>query len=368
MPERLSEGRVGVGVEVVSDERRLEVKRLQPGGPSATSGKLKVGDSILKIDGHDVAREGDSLDVGSLLSGTPFSRVSLLVASPNSPPRPVYMVRGVVLLGEFLMKQTAYMKAQEHAILQPSPPQRNETRNRSWQEHEEAPRGGSDSPLFHPADMLSSVGAGSRGSSGGESLDGMMSRSSTASRDSISPLIRQQFGEDVDSLRTVEGRTMTFVTAGRWPHSHNPKLCSDKMANAGFVFAPEQGAGDRVICVYCGLELADWEEEDDPWAAHQDSAPGCSFWRKSSTVGQRLSKELFNGYGSPYHSVFRSASSDQFVEWLKSYGQEKAGEERRGLSQTSSSSSSRTDMSGTSGAEEEASGSTSRKYLGIVYI
>uniref|UniRef100_A0A7S4P089 PDZ domain-containing protein n=1 Tax=Guillardia theta TaxID=55529 RepID=A0A7S4P089_GUITH len=38
MPERLSEGRVGVGVEVVSDERRLEVKRLQPGGPSATSG------------------------------------------------------------------------------------------------------------------------------------------------------------------------------------------------------------------------------------------------------------------------------------------------------------------------------------------
>ena len=57
-------------------------------------------------------------------------------------------------------------------------------------------------------------------------------------------------------------------------------------------------------------------QDDDPHSAHQDSSPGCSFWRKSSTSGQRLSREMFSGYGSPYHSMFRSAGSETSISGL----------------------------------------------------
>jgi hypothetical protein len=80
------------------------------------------------------------------------------------------------------------------------------------------------------------------------------------------------------------------------------------MAKAGFLFTPDEHANDKVLCAYCGLELAHWEEDDDPHTAHHDSSPGCSFWRKSSTSGQLLSRDLFSGYGSPYHSLFRFAA------------------------------------------------------------
>ena len=71
------------------------------------------------------------------------------------------------------------------------------------------------------------------------------------------------------------------------------------------------GVRAQVLCAYCGLELAHWEEDDDPHLAHHDSSPGCSFWRKSisSSSGQRLSRDMFSGYGSPYHSMFRSAGT-----------------------------------------------------------
>jgi len=138
------------------------------------------------------------------------------------------------------------------------------------------------------------------------SVDGMVSRSSTASRDSIAPLVKEWFGDVVDKVRTTEGREATFTG---WPHAANSKLCANAMAKAGFLFAPDDEANDKVMCAYCALELAHWESNDDPHMAHHDSSPGCSFWRKSSTSGQRLSREIFSGYGSPYHSMFRSAAT-----------------------------------------------------------
>ena len=54
---------------------------------------------------------------------------------------------------------------------------------------------------------------------------------------------------------------------------------------AGFVMAPDDEASDKVMCAYCGLELAHWEEGDDAHTAHHDASPGCSFWRKSSNSG-----------------------------------------------------------------------------------
>ena len=29
----------------------------------------------------------------------------------------------------------------------------------------------------------------------------------------------------------------------------------------------------QVLCAYCGLELAHWEQDDDPWSAHHDASP-----------------------------------------------------------------------------------------------
>ncbi|KAJ1465726.1 hypothetical protein T484DRAFT_2635162 [Baffinella frigidus] len=55
------------------------------------------------------------------------------------------------------------------------------------------------------------------------------------------------------------------------------------MALAGFVYYPDSEAIDKVMCAYCGLELGQWEEYDDPSLAHHDASPGCSFWRKSSS-------------------------------------------------------------------------------------
>uniref|UniRef100_A0A6T8NY51 Uncharacterized protein n=2 Tax=Hemiselmis andersenii TaxID=464988 RepID=A0A6T8NY51_HEMAN len=168
------------------------------------------------------------------------------------------------------------------------------------------------------ASSLYSSGEGRRemsmGTDGGSlsSVDGMLSRSSTASRDSIAMSVRQllcQGEAQVDALRTVEGREATF--GDDWLHRGNPRLLKSKMACAGFIHTPDSQVQDKVTCVYCGLELGMWEPGDDPWVEHHEGAPGCSFWRRSSLAGERISKDiLFTGYGSPYHSFQRSAGQD----------------------------------------------------------
>ena len=78
------------------------------------------------------------------------------------------------------------------------------------------------------------------------SVDGMVSRSSTrstCSRDSIAPVVKETFGDLVDKLRTVEGRESTFQ---EWPHATNPRLSPEAMARAGFIFAPDSEAADKV--------------------------------------------------------------------------------------------------------------------------
>ena len=74
-------------------------------------------------------------------------------------------------------------------------------------------------------------------------VDGMVSRSSTASRDSIAPVVKETFGDLVDKLRTLEGRQATFTG---WPHANNPRLSAASMAKAGFLFSPDAQAGDKV--------------------------------------------------------------------------------------------------------------------------
>jgi hypothetical protein len=107
----------------------------------------------------------------------------------------------------------------------------------------------------------------------------------------------------------VYPRTALYLIACTHSRAGNPKLLKTKMANAGFICTPDEETCDKVTCVYCGLELGMWEPADDPWTVHYEGEPGCSFWRRSSVVGDKISKEvLWTGYGSPYHSLFRSAA------------------------------------------------------------
>merc|ERR1712216_29253 len=168
----------------------------------------------------------------------------------------------------------------------------------------------SPSISYKSAQTGSDTSHSSYASHASNSVDGMVSRSSTASRDSIAPVVKETFGDGVDKFRHVEGRLETFTSA--WPHAGHVRLNAERMAKCGFLFAPDALAPDKVLCAYCGLELAHWEDHDDPHTAHNDNSPGCSFWRKSSTSGQRLSRDLlFSGYGSPYPSLFRSAAADE---------------------------------------------------------
>lgn len=36
------------------------------------------------------------------------------------------------------------------------------------------------------------------------------------------------------------------------------------MAQAGFVYTPQDAGDDTVTCLYCNLSLGGWEAEDDP--------------------------------------------------------------------------------------------------------
>mmetsp|Transcript_31235 Transcript_31235/g.48943 ORF Transcript_31235/g.48943 Transcript_31235/m.48943 type:complete len:496 (-) Transcript_31235:187-1674(-) len=363
MPDRLSEGNaLGLGIELGrTPAGLLQVRRLQSEGAAALTGKLSVGDVLLQIDGSEVQNIPQNVDVSTLLCGPAYSRVSLIVSS-NGVQRTLHMVRTVPLLGEYLMKYNTYQNALQHAIIQPSPPSRSNgngvsarhnpmpssVRNNNGSEN----NGTNHQNNFNRADVehldqrmqqvlsseallgalsdagspsLQALGANSAGGqasdisnrdseesfSGTHDSSSLLSRSSTASRDSIAANVRAQFGEGVDSIRTTEGREATFSPL--WPHHQNPRLSKGKMATAGFLFVPDSEATDKVMCVYCGLELGHWDENDDPWTAHHDAAPGCSFWRKSSTGSQRLSKDLFSGYGSPFHSLFRTAGAERTI-------------------------------------------------------
>jgi len=365
LPERLAEQNQGLGIDLVRTEHgHLRIRSLQNGGAASLSGKLLVGDTVIAIDGIDVTTLGDGGGVSRLLVGEPFSRVCLMVDSAGQR-KEVHMVRSVVLMGEYEMKQRSYANLLRHAPRAPAPPQQHQQHvreqrsrplppspyqpgaggagggramgNAGMQQEEltgadsvvrmlENPQlalGGLGSPALSqwPGSVASSMHSDGSAESGSwtapsrsislhDSLtadSSLLSRSSTASRDSIAPVVRQQLGELVDAIRTVEGRENTFSHG--WPHQQNPRLSKGKMATAGFIFTPCDECGDKVMCAYCGVELGQWAGADDPWSAHHDATPGCSFWRKSSLSCDRMSSKMFSGYGSPIHSMYLTATA-----------------------------------------------------------
>ena len=68
--------------------------------------------------------------------------------------------------------------------------------------------------------------------------------------------------------RDLNGRGLS------WPHA---KPSPKQMADAGFYLV---GPGDRVQCFWCGVDLVDWEETDDPLEEHAKFSEKCPVFGK----------------------------------------------------------------------------------------
>ncbi|GAV29978.1 hypothetical protein PMKS-003484 [Pichia membranifaciens] len=100
--------------------------------------------------------------------------------------------------------------------------------------------------------------------------DSLRSRDTSWQQDAV-------FGH-VSSERGVHIRRETF----KWWKHRRPNV--DSMASSGLYYDPYVDhkdvdgnvcGDDRVICMYCGLRLEQWEEDDDPIIVHQREMPSC---------------------------------------------------------------------------------------------
>ncbi|KAJ8141739.1 hypothetical protein OY671_005093 [Metschnikowia pulcherrima] len=71
---------------------------------------------------------------------------------------------------------------------------------------------------------------------------------------------------------SVSLRLSTFKNLWKYDSRKKTKVTARGMANAGFFFAPLHPDDDRVICMYCGLPLSDWDLGDDPWLEHENNS------------------------------------------------------------------------------------------------
>jgi hypothetical protein len=49
------------------------------------------------------------------------------------------------------------------------------------------------------------------------------------------------------------------------------------LSNAGFIHWPSDLEKDRVRCVHCDLEVAEWEQHDEPMQVHRENKPDCRY-------------------------------------------------------------------------------------------
>ena len=69
-----------------------------------------------------------------------------------------------------------------------------------------------------------------------------------------------------ENFKTVDERMNTFRN---WPSQF---IQPEDLANNGFVYS---GVDDLTTCVYCGLEIDEWEQGDSPATLHQTNSPCC---------------------------------------------------------------------------------------------
>lgn len=71
---------------------------------------------------------------------------------------------------------------------------------------------------------------------------------------------------------SIRLRLATFKNLWKFDSRKKTKVTARGMAEAGFFFAPTEPGDDRVICMYCGCPLSDWDLGDDPRAEHENNS------------------------------------------------------------------------------------------------
>ncbi|PBK69054.1 inhibitor of apoptosis repeat-containing protein [Armillaria solidipes] len=71
-----------------------------------------------------------------------------------------------------------------------------------------------------------------------------------------------------------KARLDTFTFGDGWPHDSTKNGCtSKKMARAGFIYMPQEPGDDLATCLYCGVSLSGWDDDDDPLRYYDRSSP-----------------------------------------------------------------------------------------------
>lgn len=58
-------------------------------------------------------------------------------------------------------------------------------------------------------------------------------------------------------------------------------ITPQQMAESGFYYL---GPGDRVRCLFCSIEIDQWEPKDDPLTEHKRVSPLCSFFPENPGI------------------------------------------------------------------------------------
>ncbi|KRT86506.1 hypothetical protein AMK59_2078 [Oryctes borbonicus] len=75
--------------------------------------------------------------------------------------------------------------------------------------------------------------------------------------------------EESARLQKLVHENERINTFTNWPVTFINK---ETLAKNGFYY---RGKGDNVICIFCGVEIADWEQGDDPIKEHRKYSPDC---------------------------------------------------------------------------------------------
>ncbi|KAL4062150.1 hypothetical protein J3A83DRAFT_2402763 [Scleroderma citrinum] len=70
----------------------------------------------------------------------------------------------------------------------------------------------------------------------------------------------------IPTTKVIEEARLRTFGEDWWPHDEdaNHGANSRKMAQAGFVYTPQDAGDDTVTCLYCNLALGGWDKDDDP--------------------------------------------------------------------------------------------------------
>lgn len=70
-------------------------------------------------------------------------------------------------------------------------------------------------------------------------------------------------------------RYKRLLSFSKWQYG-NIQSC-ESLVDAGFFY---KGWSDYTVCFCCGLWVAEWEKDEDPWIVHAKYCPGCIFLKK----------------------------------------------------------------------------------------